>query len=577
MDARDLPTRRLALLLAAWAAGPLAAQPSVELTVGCRQLYVNEPCEVAVVVHDFRTCEEPVWPELAGGTVVPLGPGSTSSQVIIVNGRRQESNTRSFPFELTPLAPGELVLPPVSVRVDGQVLQTRPLRLAVQPSNAAELLFAEVTAGRQRAYVGQQLHLKLRIGVRPGRWGRQVLDAGTMLRQLRAPEFGPFPRERPVMTQERRRVGDSEQVFYVYEFATDWIAARPGPLDPGPLLVGVVYPDNGEYRHLRVRPQIEPLEILPVPMEGRPANFSGAVGLFGIEARAQPTRVRVGDPIELTIDIFGEGPLETLPPPLLAADPQLTAAFRVPAEPLAGELVSARRRFTVTIRALRDDVAAIPPIEYPYFDPDRERFVIARSAPVPLEVEPAAQVAIPELAGRPAPATADAGLQVLDGLHDIETDPARLLGAAAPVAPGAVTAALVAPPAGFALAWLGAAWLRPRLADPAWRRRQAAARAARRNIRAAAGLPPADRARAVAAALSGYLADRLAEPPGRVAGPAALELLRSRGVPDELRARWAAVLARCDEASFGGGAPIDADALVGQALACLAALERQRL
>ena len=41
-------------------------------------------------------------------------------------------------------------------------------------------------------------------------------------------------------------------------------------------------------------------------MDGRPQSFSGAVGQYRLNVIALPTQVRVGDPIELTIDIYGD-------------------------------------------------------------------------------------------------------------------------------------------------------------------------------------------------------------------------------------------------------------------------------
>ncbi len=189
--------------------------------------------------------------------------------------------------------------------------------------------------------------------------------------------------------------------------------------------------------------------MLPVPQDHRPANFSGAVGLFDIEAHANPTEVRVGDPINLTIDIFGSGPLDTLPPPLLASDPALTRDFRVPTEPLAGETRSGTRHFEVVIRATNDRITEIPAIEYPYFDPDAERFVIARSDPITLEVEPAAELALPEPTQLTAPGIADGTeLQKLDGLHGHCDQPAPAAGDPSPTHRGHGTDAHAGPTRG---------------------------------------------------------------------------------------------------------------------------------
>jgi hypothetical protein len=298
----------------------------------------------------------------------------------------------------------------------------------------------------------------------------------------------------------------------------------------------------------------------------------------------------VGDPIELTIDIYGDGPLETLPPPLLSANERLNEGFRLPGESLAGEMHEGRRRFKLTIRAKRDDVTEVPPIAYPYFDPDAERFVIARSKPIPLAVTPAAEVAPPDVTGLGASerAAGAPALEALDGLRDIETRESALLASTTGVTSGMVAGVMLAPPAVFLLTWAGVAYAQSRTADPVRRRRQAAPRAARRRLTQARTRATGARsgsegpgspacAAEIAATLAGYLADRFNEPPARFTGLAGVDFLRGRGVRDDLLTQWASLVQRCEEASFGGGTPADDAALIRQALHCLTAVERERL
>ena len=59
-------------------------------------------------------------------------------------------------------------------------------------------------------------------------------------------------------------------------------------------------------------------KVLPVPSSGRPESFAGAVGSgFSLEATADRSVVRVGDPIELKIKLTGDATMETLSLPRL--------------------------------------------------------------------------------------------------------------------------------------------------------------------------------------------------------------------------------------------------------------------
>jgi hypothetical protein len=201
---------------------------------------------------------------------------------------------------------------------------------------------------------------------------------------------------------------------------------------------------------------------------------------------------------------------------------------------------------------------------------------VARTKPIPLQVAPAAEVATPERpARRTAPASSE--LQTLDGLRDIETSESELLASVAPITNRVVAAMLFGPPALFVLTWAGATLAARRKQDAGGRRRQAAWRTAQRRLAAARSTPLRQCASAVEAALGGYLADRLNEPPARFVGRAGVDYLRESGQPADLVEQWAAVVQQCEEASFGGAAAADSDALTARALACLKAVERVKL
>ncbi len=555
----------------------LHAQPTVQLKLASRELFVGEAVDLAIQVSDFQTCEPPEVPTLANATLVIQPESSESSFTQIINGRMTQSHSREYRGELVPLAVGELVIPPLTVRVDGEPRQTQPVRLVVKPSDAAELLSVGISvAGRKRIYVGQRVPLTMTVWIKPVRFGGQLTDAGDMLRVLRPVDFGPFPHQVARTGRGARPGGDTQDTYYSYEFTTEYTPERPGQLTFDNIVVGAEYPVGRNRRNLRARPRVEPLEILPVPQEGRPASYAGAVGVYDIKTTAQPTDVRVGDPLELTIELFGDGAVATLPPPLLAENAALVDGFRIPGEQLAGETVNARRRFKVTIRAKRDDVQEIPALEYPYFDPTAERFVVARSAPIPLNVSPAAEVAAPEMV-TPARTATTAGLTALDGLRDIETDQRRLLATTPPITPALVLATALGPPVAFVLIWALNTLHQARSADPRQRRRRAALRTALGKVGGARSVPAVEGAGRLGAALREYLSDRTGEPAARFAGDGALEFLRQYRAAPELIERTRTLMQHCDELTYAGAAAGDVDGLCGETTACLKALERQKL
>ena len=146
--------------------------------------------------------------------------------------------------------------------------------------------------------------------------------------------------------------------------------------------------------------------VLPLPTEGRPAGFGGAVGSFKISADISSATNTAGDPLTLRLHVTGAGTFDRVESSMLASDArwktyQPKAAFR-PSDPAGyrGEKV-----FEQPLIASQPGVNAIPALEFSYFDPATRRFETVHSAPLSVTVSPAA-------ADAPAPALASgAGAQ----------------------------------------------------------------------------------------------------------------------------------------------------------------------
>jgi hypothetical protein len=576
------------LLLLGASAVPAFAQASVSMDVQPDEAHANEPFTVAIRVENFSRCEQPEFPDLPGAIVRPVEGGGESVSTTVINGRKTVSRSRAYTFQVTPQQAGELVIPPIKLVVDGRTVQTESVRVKVNPSDAQQLLWVEITSDRQRIYVGQRVRLVMTIYVKPLQAQGSRISAVDMMGFLRAMNFGPFPTKN--IERDARKVDQSNggaQTYFTYQTSTDYVPDRPGLLNFDDIQVMMQYPlrvtrdifgqlQATAYRTLVATPKPSDVSVLPLPAKGRPANFTGAVGTFDLTVLAEPTAVRVGDPIKLIIEIHGDGPLETLPPPDLASDPKLTDGFRVPREELAGEVVGGRKRFTQVVRAERADVTEIPQLEYPYFDPDRELYVVALSSPIPLKVMPAAELATATLVERGDASSGNGqALHALDGLRGNETSESRLLARTEPVSLKALAVATFAPPAAYLIAWACLAYAQA--GGSVRQRRQRALRQARARLALAQKLPPREAAAEITAALAGYLADRLNEPPARFTGRAAAGFLAEHNASAAVREQWQNLSERCEQISFGGLAADTPASLADRADQCLHAMERERL
>jgi len=577
------------LMLAAGLCSAAMAQPIVQAVPLSSQAFAEEPLLVEVRVSNFRDCETPVFPEQTDFSATLLGPPSESSGLSINNGRRTQWRTWTYTFEIIPHHTGALLIPRISVEVDGKTRKTRPLRIRVQESD--QPLLAEITTDEDHLYVGQHARFTLKVFIKPVSDDRgEALSATQMYNLLdgRRNGFGRFPP--PSSARQTKRVINGElETYYEYAMSSEYTLDRTGPLAFDDVELRMRYPTRigrdrffgdrriEESRIVRARLVLLVPDVLALPSEGRPSGFNGAVGSFTVSATAKPSNVRVGDPIELILHISGRGPLETLPGPILSSQEALTRDFRVPSESLAGAVVSGRKRFTQVLRAKHAGVKEIPSIEFPYFDPAAGEYRVARSAPVPISVTQSVELDASDLGDikTAAPADSDETLDLLDGLRGNKTDESLLLSTAAPLSLTQVWIVTAVPPGVFALA-LGLTLLgKSNATHGARRRRQRALKRAVGRVAQARNLDAAERTRQIESALVTYLADRMNEPPARFTGPAAIAFLEQRGVGAETLECCRELLRDCEASAYAGGA--SDESLAQQASECLTRLERERL
>ncbi len=586
------------LLAAAAAIAFAAASMAAEVTFRFlgREAWVGGVVTVEIEVSGASTIASPVLPE-ADGASLRLLPGERSSSFTsIVNGRMTTRQTRTFMVEIRPLREGRITVPPIEIEADGEVFRSEATTIVANRSETGDLLQAIVAAEPSRAYLGESIEATLRIVIRPYRddsLGLTLSEADMWsLVDLDASEFGVFAGELRELASQRRRPWGREievegRTYFQYDLTTRIQPMRAGPPDLSDLRIAMRYPTSlragrdffgrveyslGGTRPISVVPEIDPIEIRPLPEEGRPDSFNGAVGDFEIEASADPTSVSVGDPITLSIRITDRSrepqQLELLQAPPIASQEDLSQRFRIPPDPLAGSVAGRTKTFTATLRPRDASVTEVPPIAFSWFDPIEERYRTAWTAPIPLKVEATERLDLSAVLGGGAP-TAPAPASVLEGgLHPNAPIGPSLLRDEAVHPDGRWLAVLALPPLVATALLLLLRRQRFLAAHPAL------ARAARARRTALRRLSSGD-ADAIATALCGYVADCSLAADRSLTSREALAELERCGVPDAVRDRFGEIVRACERSRFGGAA-VDARTLVNDAARCIADLHRLR-
>jgi len=514
-----------------------------------------------------------------------------STNTEMINGEWTVRETTTYQYSVIPKEEGRFTIPAVEFDLVGsESLRSEPSAIVAAKAPRSADFDLHVRVGTDEAFVGQPIPVTWEwrtsrpverieldwdappnADVVPSRESDPSLTRGGIGSHMMGTDV--------VLARSQRRIDG--RMWDVYTAELTIVPTRAGTLTipDASMLIQV---DTGRRRRgLSVFDQEKVTELYSeeapgslirvrdLPEEGRPDGFSGLFGSYRVEANASPTSVRVGDPIDLTINVFGPE-YSTREPELNLADaPGFAGVFRVDDADSSNDHTRGHTRLLRTLRAQTDQADAIPPIEVPYFDPELGRYAIARSAPIPLDVAPTRVVTLADAQGGEGDDVAGAALESrAGGLRANVADDSALVSerfdALATLRTPLGVAATLAPPAVFALAGV-VALARKRRADTA------DTRASRQALPAAvASLRNASTTDDVAAAVRAYLTARLPES-GASITPG--EVIRLLGNDNAAANKIASVLEDCDAARFGGS-DADAATLAQRAANALTSLEK---
>lgn len=126
----------------------------------------------------------------------------------------------------------------------------------------------------------------------------------------------------------------------------------------------------------------EPLYItvIPLPKEGRPEDFTGAVGDFSFDLSASAAEARVGEDIALNMIIKGPGNYNTVRAPAIKD----TAGIKqYQAHAVRGQdSVNYEQALRIRSAAVRE----IPAVTFSFFSPAEQRYISLTKGPIPIRV-----------------------------------------------------------------------------------------------------------------------------------------------------------------------------------------------
>ncbi len=508
--------------------------------------------------------------------------GSSTSQAIqFINGRISSNKTLSYTFQAT--AVGTFKIGSVKVVYEGKTYQTQPIDIEVRqsaPSPQAgrlpqrqqgeeidqaalqENLFLRAVPSKTRAYPNEPVMLSYKLYTRV---------ALSNVRLVTVPATTGFWVEELQMKETPSSIevvnGREYQVYTIRKLGL--FPMQPGSKTIDPLVLsGDVRvrrrsrdpfdsffddPFFTPTRTVSIRTEPVRIEVLPLPAEGKPDGFSGAVGQFRLTGAVDKKQVRTNEAVTFKLTLEGEGNIRTLPEPTTAFSSDFEKYPPKHNEQIdfQGGTVRGRRVYEYVLVPRVAGRQVIKPVSFSFFDPQAGKYRTLQTDEFSIDVAKGNDT----VAFVPSGFSKEEVRLIGQDIRYIKTQTPgfRRIGEGLHDSP-AFWLVLVTPLVALAGAIVQRRhWDRLR-GDYAYARLRRANKAARKRLAAARAVMTVDREKEffaeVSKALIGFLGDKLNIAEAGMISDEVQAVLRARGVAQEVIDEYFACLQVCDLKRF---------------------------
>lgn len=342
------------------------------------------------------------------------GPNQSQSMQY-VNGNVSQST--SISYILVADETGTIEIGPASIKVDGETYRTKAVELEIVKANPngsnaqrnrqsqrqasgdqlEDYVFVKAIVDKQSAYVGEKVTVTYKL------YSKLTLS-GINLES--PPSFNGF------WTQDIQSLYDQIQLSReqingeIYQVAelqqTLLYPQRSGDLTIDPMSIKATVQVQsrrtrsifeqmfGSYENKEVitKSKAITLKVKPLPLAGKPTNFSGAVGKFNMKMNVNKDSLTANESVNLKIEISGTGNLPLINAPKLdfpvdfeVYDPETKNSFKTSASGATG-----KKTFDYLVIPRHSGEFDLKPYEFTYFDIASKSYKTINADPIQIVV-----------------------------------------------------------------------------------------------------------------------------------------------------------------------------------------------
>ena len=383
----------------------IAQDISVTADINTNQVTLGQAAVLTISIEGTQGVTPIQIPPVDGLDIRYVGP---QTQFSIANGR--QSSSIAFRYTVFGLRVGNYQIPSLNITIGGQNYTTNPIDVEVtdsavspgipqqggsQVSSLQDKIFLVLKVPKNEVYLNERLPVKVLL----------FISADMRAELTEYPQLGAlgFNMEKFEQAKQYNQVIGGIR-YDIVEFNTVIYPTRTGEIKLGPakldcnILIKTgserhsqfdsLFDDeffnnffnNYEKRPFSMESADAAINVLALPQEGKPVDFSGAVGQFNFEASVGPSQVKVGDPLTLKMKITGNGNLAGVDFPKIGDkgdfklyDPQIKKENNT-------------KTLEQVIIPQTDQISEVPAFQFFYFDPELKKYQTIPQGPFPVKV-----------------------------------------------------------------------------------------------------------------------------------------------------------------------------------------------
>ncbi len=389
------------LLLTFFISGILSAQVAFDAKVSKKELGINERLRVDFTMNTDGDDFEP--PSFKNFTVV--GGPSQSINNSWINGVR--SFSKSYSYFLAPKKRGEFTIGQATIEIDGETYKTLPIKITItaaidkpkDPNDpdyiASENIHLVAEISNANPYLNEAITVVYKLYV--------AQDTGVRnWREIDNPRYSDFWSQNidiKGINNIQNGTYKGEDYRYVVLRKTVLYPQKTGELNIEPLSLDITVEVPSKRRDVFGRSFMNTvnrtvssgnrtINVKPLPENGKPEDFSGAVGSFDLKLTTNKQTLKATEALELKVSVSGKGNLKlfqlpklVLPNALEVYEPEHSENVQIRGSGMQGAISD-----TYTVVPNYQGSYPIPNVAFSYFDLKTKRYKTLTSERLIIEV-----------------------------------------------------------------------------------------------------------------------------------------------------------------------------------------------